>query len=80
MKNLKMELTAGGKIFAEVKIQSGILLWDELSPSLFIMAMTLLNQRLRNCKYTESQEKTSNYLQKKKKKKKKEMNSRLWYK
>ena len=45
MKNWRVELTAGGKYLAKVKIQG-----DELSPLLFVIAMILLNCILR--KYT----------------------------
>ena len=50
MKTLRMELTAGGKNFAEKKIQRGIFQGDALSPSLFIIAMMPLNYILK--KYT----------------------------
>ena len=46
MKNWKVELTAGKKI-ARVKIQRDIFQGDALSPSLFVIAMILLNHILR---------------------------------
>ena len=38
MKTWKVELTAGGRSLAEVKIQRGMFQGDALSPLLFIMA------------------------------------------
>ena len=42
-----MELTVGGKSFAEVKIQSGIFQGDAHLPLLFVIAMMPLNTYLR---------------------------------
>ena len=39
MKNWKVELTAGGKTLAEVKIKRGIFQRDALTPLLFARAM-----------------------------------------
>ena len=50
MKTRGVELTAGGKSFAETKIQIGIFQGDALSPSVFIIAKMPLNHILR--KYT----------------------------
>ena len=49
MKTWRVELTAGGRRFAEAKIQRGIFQGDTLSPLLFIIAMMLLNHILRRC-------------------------------
>ena len=49
MKNLRVELTTGGKSLAETKIQRGIFQEDALSPLLFIIAMMPLNHILRKC-------------------------------
>ena len=49
MKNWRVELTAGGKILAETKIQRWIFQGDALSPLLFIIAMMPLNHTLRKC-------------------------------
>ena len=49
MKNWKMELTAEGKTLAEGKIQRGIFHGDALSSLLFVIAMILLNHKLRKC-------------------------------
>ena len=50
MKIRRVELTAGGRSFAETKIQKGIFQRDALPPLLFIIAMMPLNHILR--KYT----------------------------
>ena len=61
MKNWKIELTAGEKSLAEVKIQREIFQGDTLSPILFVIAMIPLNHILRKCisgyKFTKSKEK-----------------------
>ena len=61
MKTWKVKLTAGGRSFAETKIQSGIFQGDALSPLLFIIAMMPLNHIHRKCtagyKLSRSQEK-----------------------
>ena len=61
MKTWRVELTAGGRILAEAKIQRGIFQGDALSPLLFIISMMQLNQILRKCtaryKLRRSQEK-----------------------
>ena len=49
IKTWREELTAGGRSFAEAKIQRGIFQGDALSPLLFIIAMLLLNHMLRKC-------------------------------
>ena len=49
MKNWRVELTAGGKCFAETKIQKAIFQGDTLSPLQFIIAMMPLNHILRKC-------------------------------
>ena len=49
MKNWRVELTTGGKSFAEVKIQIAIFQGDALSPLLFVIAMIPLNHILRKC-------------------------------
>ena len=49
METWKVELTAGGKSLAEVKIQRSIFLRDALSPLLFVIAMMTLNHILREC-------------------------------
>ena len=48
MKTWEVELTAGGRSFAEAKIQRGIF-QDALSPLLFIIARMPLNHILRKC-------------------------------
>ena len=50
MRTWRVELTAGGRSFAEAKIQSGIFLGDTLSRLLFVIAMVPLKDILR--KYT----------------------------
>ena len=50
MKTWKMELTAGGRGLAEVKIQMCIFQGDAFSPLQFIIAMMPLNPILRKCK------------------------------
>ena len=66
MKTWKVELTAGGRNLAEVKVQRGIFQGDAPSPLLFIIAMMPLNHILRKftagCKLTESQEKINHQL------------------
>ena len=47
MKNWKVELTAGGKSLAEVKIQKGIFQGDAQSPLQDMVAMMPLNHILR---------------------------------
>ena len=49
METLRVELTAGGKSLAELKIQRGMFQEDALSPLLFVIAMMLLNHILRKC-------------------------------
>ena len=49
MKNWRVELTAGGKNFAEVKIQKGIFQGDALSSLLFVITIMSLNHILRKC-------------------------------
>ena len=48
MKNWRVELIAGGKRFAETKIQRGIF-QDALSPLLYIISIIPLNHILRKC-------------------------------
>ena len=61
MKNWNVELIAGGKTLAEVKIQRGIFIRDALSPLLFVIAMMPLNYICKKCnggyKFTKSQQK-----------------------
>ena len=61
MQTCRVELTAGGKSLAEVKIQRGIYQGDALLPLLFVTAMMPLNHILRKCtagyKLSKSQEK-----------------------
>ena len=65
METWGVELTTGGQILAEVKIQRGIFQGDVLSPFLYVIAMMPLNHTLRICtagyKLSKSQEKI-NYL------------------
>ena len=49
MKDEKLELTAGGKHFVELKIQRGNFRSDTLSPLLFVIAKIPLNHKLRKC-------------------------------
>ena len=49
MQTWRVELTAGEKNFAEVKIQRGIFQGDALSPLLFVIAMMPLNNILKKC-------------------------------
>ena len=49
MKNLKVEMTAGGKSLAEVKTQGGIFQRNVLSPLLFVIAIMPINHLLRKC-------------------------------
>ena len=66
MKTWKVELTAGGRSLAEVKVQRGIFHGDALSPLLFIIAMMPLNHILRKCtaryKLSKSQEKINHLM------------------
>ena len=39
MKDWKLELTSGGKTFAEVKIQRGMFQSELLSPQIFVLAI-----------------------------------------
>ena len=49
MKTWRVELTAGGKSFAEAKIERGIFQGDALSPLIFIIAMMPLSRIPRKC-------------------------------
>ena len=49
MKTWRVELTAGGESLAEARIQRGIFQGDALSPLLFVIAIMLLNYKLRKC-------------------------------
>ena len=49
VKNWRVELTAGGKTLAEVKIQRDIFLGNDLLPLLFVIAMIPVKQLLRKC-------------------------------
>ena len=66
MKTWRVELTAGGRRFAETKIQWRIFQGDALSPLLFIIAMMPLNHILRKCtagyKLNRSQEKINHLM------------------
>ena len=61
MKTWRVELTTGGRILAEAKIQRSIFQGDKLSPLLFITAMMPFNHILKKCtagyKLSKSQEK-----------------------
>ena len=65
MKTWRVELTAGGRSFAETKIQRGIFQGDALSPKLFRNAMMPLNHIIRKCtaeyKLSRSQEKNQSF-------------------
>ena len=50
MQTWRVELTAGGKSFADVKIQRRIFQGNALSPLLFVIAMMPVNHILRKCK------------------------------
>ena len=66
MKTCRVELIAGGRRLAEAKIQRGIFQGDDLSPSLFLIAMMPLNHILRKCtagyKLSRSQEKINHLM------------------
>ena len=66
MKTWKVELTAGGRSLAEMKVQRGIFQRDALSPLLFIIAMMPLNHTLWKCtaryKLSKSQEKINHLM------------------
>ena len=66
MRKWRLELTAGGKSLAVVKIQGGIFLGNALSPSLFVIAMMPLNQKLKKCtegnKLTKAQERINHIM------------------
>ena len=66
MKTWTVELTAGGRSLAEIKIQMGIFQGDTLSPLQFIMAMMPLNHILKKCtagyKLSWSQEKINHLM------------------
>ena len=70
METWRVELTAGGKSLAAVKIQRGKFQGDALSPLLFVIAMMLLNYILKKSTAGYKLSKS----QKKKKKKKKKIN------
>ena len=61
METGRVELTAGRKSLAEVKIQRGIFQGDALSPLLFVITMMPFNHILKKCmagyKFSKSQEK-----------------------
>ena len=66
MKTWKVVLTAGEKILAETKIQSGIFQGDALAPLLFVITMMQLNHILKKCtagyKLSKSQEKINHLM------------------
>ena len=68
METWRVELTAGGKSLAEVKIQRGIFQKEEcaLSQLLFVIVMTSFNHILRKCtagyKFTKSQVKINHLM------------------
>ena len=66
MKNWKVELTAAEKLLAEVKIQWGIFQGGALSPLLFQVATSPLNNKLRKCtgsyRFTKSLEKINHLM------------------
>ena len=66
MQNWRVELKAGRKSLAEVKIQRGIFHGEALSPLLFVIAMMPLNHILRNCtagyKLSKSREKINHLM------------------
>ena len=66
MKTWRVELTAGERSIAEIKIQRSIFQGDALSPLLFIIAMMPLNHILRKCtvgyKLSRSQEKINHLM------------------
>ena len=66
MKNLRVELTAGGKILSETMIQRDSFQEDAASALLFIIAMMPLNHILRKCtagyKLSRSQEKINHLM------------------
>ena len=66
IKTWRVEFTAGGRSFAETKIQIGIFQGGTLSPLLFILDMMPLNHILRKCtagyKLSRSQEKINHLM------------------
>ena len=66
MKTCRMELAAGGRSLAEIKIQWGNSQGDALSPLLFIIAIMPRNHILRKCtaryKISRSQEKINHLM------------------
>ena len=66
MQTWRVELIAGGKSLAEVKIRRSIFHEDALSPLLFVIAMMQLNHILRKCtvgyKLSKLQEKINHFM------------------
>ena len=66
METWRMELTAGEKSVAELKIQRGIFQEDAQSPLLFVIAIMPLTHIFRKCtgeyKFNESQEKLNHLM------------------
>ena len=66
MESWKVDLIAGGRTLAEMRIQRGIIQGDALSPLSFIIAIMPLKHILRkwteSYKFSKSQEKINNFM------------------